>query len=105
MKKIFLLLFVISLTGNISCGSYALVSDVTNKVELGMTKTEFLEIAGKRAEKDAMAEGYYVYRVNQYDIDGSVMDSMFYYFNSETDTLYKVNAGVKPSENVNVTID
>ena len=78
---------------------YQLVSVVNNKVELGITKAQFLALAGERAEKDAMSADYYVYRINQYSyteqLGDHVVDSMFYYFDRETDTLFKVDAGVK----------
>ena len=78
---------------------YQLVSVVNNKVELGITKAQFLALAGERAEKDAMSADYYVYRINQYSyteqLGDHVVDSMFYYFDRKTDTLFKVDAGVK----------
>ena len=69
-----------------------------------MTKTEFLAIALERAKKDAMTETYYVYRIDQYNLDGYIIDSMFYYFRSSDDTLFEVNAGTKASD-VNVNIN
>ena len=100
MRK-FLILFA-SITILMSCGLYAPLSTLNNKVEIGMTKTEFLEIAQGRAKKDAMNETYYVYRVNSNQMDGSV-DSMFYYFRYSDDKLFEVNAGTRASEiNVNI---
>ena len=93
MKKIFLLLFVISLSGSISCGMYNSVSDITEQVYIGMSKAEFLKVAKKRAEADAIYIDYYVYRINQYDLNGYKIDSMFYYFYTSTDTLFEVNSG------------
>jgi len=85
-----------------SCGLYAPLSTLNDKVEIGMTKTEFLEIAQGRAKKDAMNETYYVYRVNSNQMDGSV-DSMFYYFRYSDDKLFEVNAGTRASDiNVNI---
>ena len=102
MKKLLLGLIFISLIGCkvLEIGDqYKLISVVNNQVELGMTKAEFLALAGERAEKDAMSADYYVYRVNQYSytelLGDHVVDSMFYYFDRETDTLFKVDAGVK----------
>ena len=100
MKKL-ILFFLFTLL--VSCGNMKSVSYITEQVELGMTKTQFLEIAGKRAEKDAMLETYYVYRVNQYNIDGVRIDSMFYYFRNSDDKLFEVNAGTNSSDiNVNI---
>ena len=102
MKK---LLFLFVLTSLVSCKAlqlgdmYKPISLVNNLVEIGMTKAQFLAIAGDRAEKDAMDETRTVYRINQYNNNGYsgdyVTDSMFYYFYADTDILYKVNAGVK----------
>ena len=86
-----------------SCGSLAPLSTVNDRVDIGMTKTEFLAIADGRAVKDAMTETYYVYRVNQYNIDGARVDSMFYYFRYSDDKLFEVNAGTRASDiNVNI---
>jgi hypothetical protein len=95
MKKL-ILFFLFTLL--VSCGNMKSVSYITEQVELGMTKTQFLEIAGKRAEKDAMLETYYVYRVNQLDLDGYIVNSMFYYFKNSDDTLFKVDSGTSKSE-------
>ena len=97
-----LLPFIFSLV--LSCGSLGSISQVTDRVEIGMTKTEFLAVAGDRARKDAMTETYYVYRINQYNLDGYRIDSMFYYFRSSDDKLFEVNAGTKATE-VNVNIN
>ena len=102
MRK-FLILFT-SITILVSCGSYQSISIVNDKVEIGMTKTEFLAIAQGRAKKDAMTETYYVYRVDQYNLDGYKIDSMFYYFRYSDDKLFEVNAGTKSSD-VNVNIN
>ena len=100
MKK--LLTLFASITILLSCGLYAPLSTFNDRVEIGMTKTEFLEIAKGRAKKDAMNETYYVYRVNAYNMDG-VKDSMFYYFRYSDDKLFEVNAGTNASEiNVNI---
>ena len=102
MKKLLLGLIFVSLIGCkvLQIGDkYQQISVVNNKVELGITKAQFLALAGERAEKDAMSADYYVYRVNQYSytelLGDHVVDSMFYYFDRETDTLFKVDAGVK----------
>ena len=108
MRK-FLILFA-SMTILMSCGSFLTLNITTNalasltdRVDIGMTKTEFLAIADGRAVKDAMTETYYVYRVNQYNIDGVRVDSMFYYFRYSDDKLFEVNAGTRASEiNVNI---
>tara|TARA_R110002012_G_C11550422_1_gene602408 strand:+ start:449 stop:757 length:309 start_codon:yes stop_codon:yes gene_type:complete len=101
MKK---LVFLLVCSFLISCGSYMNVSQVTEQVEIGMTKDEFLKIAKNRAEKDAMYSDYYVYRVNQYDLNGYKVDSMFYYFRTSDDTLIEVNAGTR-AKDVNVNIN
>ena len=102
MKKLLLGLIFVSLIGCkvLQIGDkYQQISVINNKVELGITKAQFLALAGERAEKDAMSADYYVYRVNQYSytelLGDHVVDSMFYYFDRETDTLFKVDAGVK----------
>ena len=121
MKKLFLLLSLLSFF--ISCRAYKNISNITEKVErikssaeviskslqnasqevykvhikLGMSKDEFLNIAGEKAEKDVTYTDYYVYRVNQYDLNGYKVDSMFYYFRSSDDKLFEINSGVKAS--------
>ncbi|MDB4212608.1 hypothetical protein N9742_00060 [Flavobacteriaceae bacterium] len=98
-----LLILFASITILMSCGSLAPLSTVNDKVDIGMTKTEFLKIADGRAVKDAMTEAYYVYRVNQYDLNGYKIDSMFYYFRYSDDKLFEVNAGTRASDiNVNI---
>tara|TARA_B110000967_G_scaffold188517_1_gene211374 strand:+ start:104 stop:379 length:276 start_codon:yes stop_codon:yes gene_type:complete len=88
----------------LSCGSIVPISAVNNKVDIGMTKTEFLAVALDRAKKDAMTETYYVYRIDQYNLDGNVIDSMFYYFRNSDDKLFEVNAGTKATD-VNLNIN
>ena len=90
-----LLILFASITILISCGSYQSISLVNDKVEIGMTKDEFLAIGGVRAKKDAMTETYYVYRIDQYDLNGIKIDSMFYYFRNSDDKLFEVNAGTR----------
>ena len=90
-----LLILFASVTILISCGSYQSISLVNDKVEIGMTKDEFLAIGGVRAKKDAMTETYYVYRIDQYDLNGIKIDSMFYYFRNSDDKLFEVNAGTR----------
>ena len=88
----------------LSCGSIVPISAVNNKVDIGMTKTEFLAVALERAKKDAMTETYYVYRIDQYNLDGYIIDSMFYYFRNSDDKLFEVNAGTKATD-VNLNIN
>ncbi|MDA9026992.1 hypothetical protein N9H82_06055 [Flavobacteriaceae bacterium] len=102
MKK--LLILFASITILLSCGSIVPISAVNNKVEIGMTKTEFLAVALERAKKDAMTETYYVYRIDQYNLDGYIIDSMFYYFRNSDDKLFEVNAGTKATD-VNLNIN
>ena len=116
MKKsltVLLILFFMS-----SCRVYNNVSDLTNKIEsvktsleemnesvknasqqiyktqikLGMTKGEFIHIIGERSEKVDIKDSYYVYRVNQYDINDYKTNSMFYYFRSSDDILFEINS-------------
>ena len=99
-----LLILFVSITILLSCGSIVPISAVNNKVEIGMTKTEFLAVALERAKKDAMTETYYVYRIDQYNLDGYIIDSMFYYFRNSDDKLFEVNAGTKATD-VNLNIN
>ena len=116
MKKsltVLLILFFMS-----SCRVYNNVSDLTNKIEsvktsleemnesvknasqqiyktqikLGMTTEEFISIIGERAEKVDVKDTYYVYRVNQYDVNDNKTNSMFYYFRSSDDILFEINS-------------
>ena len=116
MKKpltVLMILFFIS-----SCRVYNNVTDLTNKIEsvktsleemnesvknasqqiyktqikLGMTTVEFISIIGERAEKVDIKDTYYVYRVNQYDINDYKTNSMFYYFRSSDDILFEINS-------------
>jgi len=57
-----LLILFASVTILISCASMGAISVINDKVDIGMTKTEFLNVAQGRAKKDAMTETYYVYR-------------------------------------------
>ena len=108
-----LILFFIS-----SCRVYNNVTDLTNKIEsvktsleemnesvknasqqiyktqikLGMKKVEFIHIIGERSEKVDIKDSYYVYRVNQYDINDYKTNSMFYYFRSSDDILFEINS-------------
>tara|TARA_B100000767_G_scaffold229067_1_gene219641 strand:+ start:71 stop:445 length:375 start_codon:yes stop_codon:yes gene_type:complete len=116
MKKpltVLMILFFIS-----SCRVYNNVTDLTNKIEsvktsleemnesvknasqqiyktqikLGMKKVEFIHIIGERSEKVDIKDSYYVYRVNQYDINDYKTNSMFYYFRSSDDILFEINS-------------
>jgi len=99
-----LLILFASITILLSCGSIVPISAVNNKVEIGMTKTEFLAVALERAKKDAMTETYYVYRIDQYNLDGYIIDSMFYYCRNSDDKLFEVNAGTIATD-VNLNIN
>ncbi len=90
-----LLILFASVTILISCASMGAISVINDKVDIGMTKTEFLNVAQGRAKKDAMTETYYVYRIDQYDLNGYKVDSMFYYFRNSDDKLFEVNAGTR----------
>ena len=128
MKKLILLLF--PLLFFISCSVYKNVSNITEKVEriknsaeviskslqnasqevykvqikLGMSKDEFLNVAAEKAKKDVIFADSYVYRVNQYDVNGYKVDSMFYYFRSSDNKLFEINSGTKAGY-VNVKIN
>ena len=127
MKKL-LLLFPLSFF--ISCSVYKNVSNITEKVEriknsaeviskslqnasqevykvqikLGMSKDEFLNVAAEKAKKDVIFTDSYVYKVNQYDLNGYKVDSMFYYFRSSDNKLFEINSGTKAGY-VNVKIN
>ena len=127
MKK---LLLLFPLLFFISCSVYKNVSNITEKVEriknsaeviskslqnasqevykvqikLGMSKDEFLNVAAEKAKKDVIFTDSYVYKVNQYDLNGYKVDSMFYYFRSSDDKLFEINSGVKAGY-VNVKIN
>ena len=90
MKK---LIFLLIATFLFSCKSYQAVHKITEQVYIGMHIDDFLRVANKRYQKDAMNSEFYVYRINQYDINGLLIDSMFYYFDNETDKLIEVNGG------------
>ena len=118
MKK---LLLLFPLLFFISCSVYKNVSNITEKVEriknsaeviskslqnasqevykvqikLGMSKDEFLNVAAEKAKKDVIYTDSYVYKVNQYDLNGYKVDSMFYYFRSSDDKLFEINSGTK----------
>ena len=128
MKKLILLLFPLSFF--ISCSVYKNVSNITEKVEriknsaeviskslqnasqevykvqikLGMSKDEFLNVAAEKAKKDVIYTDSYVYKVNQYDLNGYKVDSMFYYFRSSDNKLFEINSGTKAGY-VNVKIN
>ena len=128
MKKLILLLFPLSFF--ISCSVYKNISNITEKVEriknsaeviskslqnasqevykvqikLGMSKDEFLNVAAEKAKKDVIFSDSYVYRVNQYDLNGYKVDSMFYYFRSSDNKLFEINSGTKAGY-VNVKIN
>ena len=127
MKK---LLLLFPLLFFISCSVYKNVSNITEKVEriknsaeviskslrnasqevykvqikLGMSKDEFLNVAAEKAKKDVIFADSYVYRVNQYDLNGYKVDSMFYYFRSSDNKLFEINSGTKAGY-VNVKIN
>ena len=92
MKKLIFLLIATFLMG---CKIYhnQSVHKITEQVYVGMHVSEFLQIADRRYQKDAMNEEVFVYRVNQYGLNGPLIDSMFYYFDAKTERLIKVDAG------------
>ena len=92
MKKLIFLLIATFLMG---CKVYQSVHKITEQTYIGMHVSEFLQIADRRYQKDAMNEEVFVYRVNQYDLNGFLIDSMFYYFDAKTERLIKVDAGTR----------
>ena len=96
MNKI---LIVLIATFLFSCKNWQNVSRVTDRVYIGMHVDEFLQVANKRYEKDAMNTEYYVYRVSRYDwYSGMLRETMFYYFDNKTDKLIEVNSGTQKIE-------
>ena len=77
------------------CKVYQSVHKITEQTYIGMHVSEFLQIADRRYQKDAMNEEVFVYRINQYDLNGFMIDSMFYYFDSKTERLIKVDGGTR----------
>ena len=92
MRKLFILLLATFL---FSCKAYQSVHKITEQVYVGMHVSEFLQIADKRYQKDAMDTEVFVYRVNQYDLNGIIIDTMFYYFDADTERLIKVDGGTR----------
>ena len=93
MKK-FLFLALFSLF--VSCSAYQPISNITSKVYIGMHVNDFLKVADGRAQRDAMTETYYVYRINQYEaMYGMLVDSKFYYFRNSDNKLFQVDGGTK----------
>ena len=105
MKKLLIPLFFISLVSLVNCGSFptninlAPVSDVTNRVSVGMHVDEFLKVAGSRAQKELIfARNYYVYRVEQIQILTSSKtkikkDIKFFYFDYNDNSLLYIKEG------------
>ena len=71
----------------------ALAEKTSNTKAIKLLSEANAYAAKKRAEADAIYSDYYVYRINQYDLNGYKIDSMFYYFYTSTDTLFEVNSG------------
>ena len=49
----------------------------------------------KYSKKDVIFTDSYIYKVNQYDLNGYKVDSMFYYFRSSDNKLFEINSGTK----------
>jgi len=92
MKK---LIFLLIATVLFSCKAYQSISTITEQVSIGMHVDDFKRIAKGRYQTDAMNVQFYVYRINQYDLNGILIDSMFYYFSQETNLLIEVNGGTR----------
>ena len=90
MKKV---LFILIATVLFSCKGYQNIARITEQVFVGMHVDEFKRIAKGRYSADAMNSEFYVFRINQYDLNGLMIDSMFYYFSQETNLLLEVNGG------------
>ena len=89
MKKV---LFILIATVLISCKGYQNIARITEQVFIGMHVEDFKRIAKGRYQKDAMNVQFYVYRINQYDINGIKIDSMFYYFDNVTNKLIEARS-------------
>ena len=81
------------------------ISHFTEQVYIGMHIDEFKSLAGKRAEKTALFETYYVYLIEGDGFFESSFERKFYYFRNDNDKLFSVDSGVRPSENVKVKIE
>ena len=95
MRYLLILLFVSLFMSCSMFRNYQQIHRVTSKTYIGMHVNEFLQIADRRYSHDAKNSEVYVYRVNQFDINGRMIDSMFYYFDADTDKLIKVDGGTK----------
>tara|TARA_R100000654_G_C2659143_1_gene124426 strand:- start:56 stop:274 length:219 start_codon:yes stop_codon:yes gene_type:complete len=66
-------------------------------ISLNKIKKKLIQniVFDKRYQKDAMDTEVFVYRVNQYDLNGIIIDTMFYYFDADTERLIKVDGGTR----------
>ena len=91
MKNIILIILIPLFIG---CkGYYHQASYTSGQVYIGMSITDFQDIAGKRAKLEALESGYTVYHINDYDPwFGYETDTKFFYFDANG-ILYKVDGG------------
>ncbi len=91
--KNFILITITFLLFTSCVGTYKQASHVSSKAYIGMTISEFKQIAGKKASLEAMESDYTVYRMNDYDVwTGARIDTKFYYFDSNG-KLTKIDGG------------
>lgn len=92
MKKYILILFTLAiLTG--CAGAYKQASQISSQSYIGMPIDKFKALAGNKATLEAMEAGYTVYKMKDFDAwTGQVIDTKFYYFNSEA-KLVKIDGG------------
>jgi hypothetical protein len=98
MKKvIFIILFYFVSFTLSSCakGFYSQASTTANNCHIGMTIQEFKEISKDHAKLEKLEDGNTIYKMFDYNAAyGYVMDTKFFYFNSEG-KLVKIDGGVR----------
>ena len=93
MRKLTALLFILIATVLISCKGYQNIARITEQVFVGMHVDDFKRIAKGRYSADAMNSEFYVYRINQYDINGYMIDICSIISVQETNLLLGVQQG------------
>lgn len=91
MKNSIVILLMATLT---SCAGYYKRADyISNNCYIGMTISDFKKIKSNNAKIATIEKGYTVYRINNRSaMDGSVVESFFYYFD-ENNKLVKIDTG------------
>ena len=101
MKKLIFLSLTMLL---MSCaGYYYQASYATNKAYIGMSISDFKAAVGNKASVEAMESGYTVYKMNDYDTRGGVIDTRFFYFDSNG-KLHKIDGGEFKQERYQIEI-